>query len=197
MKVKITLTEEMLGMTAANPDIAKEFQISRSADAEKQEEEAASLSGEEAVEKAMTVFPKENGVPFLWDYQIKGMFKDSCGMMSRIKTSESAKLKAWRKIIDGLIFVTPRKILFNIPANGKMGTCQRALRGSGPQGERIALANSETVPSGTSFEFEVECLDDAHEKAVKEWIEFSGKRGMGQWRSSGKGRHTQEITDME
>ena len=194
MKVTITLTEEMLGMTAGNPEIASEFQISRSADAQKQAEEEAALSGTEIVEKSMTVFPKENGIPFMWDYQIKGMFKDSCNMLHRVKTSESAKLKAYKKVIDGLIFVTPRKILMTIPEGMKMGTCQRALRGQTPQGERIALANSETVPLGTTFTFEVECLDKSLEKNVKEWLNYSARRGMGQWRNSGKGRHDVVIS---
>ena len=194
MKVTITLTEEMLGMTAGNPEIASEFQISRSADAQKQAEEEAALSGTEIIEKSMTVFPKENGIPFMWDYQIKGMFKDSCNMLYRVKTSESAKLKAYKKVIDGLIFVTPRKILMTIPEGMKMGTCQRALRGQTAQGERIALANSETVPLGTTFTFEVECLDKSLEKNVKEWLNYSARRGMGQWRNSGKGRHDVVIS---
>ena len=35
MKVRITLTEEMLGMSSANPDIHKEFIASKSKDADK------------------------------------------------------------------------------------------------------------------------------------------------------------------
>lgn len=32
------------------------------------------------------------------------------------------------------------------------------------------------------------CLDDAHEKAVREWLDYGALRGIGQWRNSSKGR---------
>ena len=42
----------------------------------------------------MTVFPRtEDGRPFLYDYQIKGFFKDACGCLSRVagKDPETGK----------------------------------------------------------------------------------------------------------
>ena len=33
-------------------------------------------------------------------------------------------------------------------------------------------------------------LDDSHEKAVREWLDYGILRGIGQWRNSGKGRFT-------
>lgn len=38
-------------------------------------------------------------------------------------------------------------------------------------------------------------MDDAHEKAVLEWLEYGQLRGIGQWRNSGKGRFSYEITE--
>lgn len=36
----------------------------------------------DAVEDATTCFPRtEDGVPFCWDYQIKGFFKDACSAL--------------------------------------------------------------------------------------------------------------------
>ena len=144
------------------------------------------------VEKGKTIFPKVDGVPVLYDYQIKGFFKDSCGMLSRIKTSESSKLKAYKKIIDGLIFVSPRHIPISLNG-GEMTDCQRPLRAMTAQGERVSLANSEEIPAGSSIEFEVRCLDESHEKVVVEWLDYGELRGIGQWRNSGKGRFTYEI----
>ena len=69
-----------------------------------------------------------------------------------------------------------------------MGNCQRPLRASTAQGERIALAHSEAVPVGSFIEFEITLLDEAHEKAVVEWLDYGRLRGLGQWRNSGKGR---------
>ena len=193
MLVKITFTEELLGTASANPAIHHEFIASKAPDAPSTEEEVAAL-GVEAVEKdCMTVFPKEDGKAFLWDYQVKGFFKDACGCLRRVPGSKSAALKAHKKVIDGLVFVMPRKIFLGLPKGGAIGNCQRSLRAETAQGPRIALANSETVPEGSSLEFEVRILDDELEKTVKEWLEYGALRGLGQWRNSGKGRFTVEY----
>jgi len=60
------------------------------------------------------------------------------------------------------------------------------------QGERIALARSETCPAGTQMWFTVTCLWD-YEKLLTEWLDYGRLRGLGQWRNSGKGRFTYEI----
>ena len=134
----------------------------------------------------MTIFPKENGIPFLWDYQIKGFFKDACGMMRKVSGNVSSKMKAYKKEIDGLIFIKERKIPFQF--DGEMGICQRPLRAQTAQGERIALSSSETIPAGAAIEFEIECLVDSDMNAVAEWLDYGKLRGIGQWRNSGKGK---------
>ena len=55
------------------------------------------------------------------------------------------------------------------------------------QGERVALANSETVPAGTWFECDVLAFDDSLWDAIEEWLNYGKFNGLGQWRSSGKG----------
>ena len=74
-----------------------------------------------------------------------------------------------------------------------MAECQRPLRAQTAQGERVSLANSEEIPAGSSCQFEVLCMDDSHEAAVMEWLEYGRLRGLGQWRNSGKGRFTYEL----
>ena len=56
------------------------------------------------------------------------------------------------------------------------------------QGERVALASSESIPAGATMEFTIQLLMDEHEKAVREWLDYGALRGIGQWRNSGKGR---------
>lgn len=107
-------------------------------------------------------------------------------MLRKVTGSKSSKIKAYKKEIDGLIFVEERKIPIHF--EGEIGTCQRPLRGQTPQGERIALANSETIPAGSWIEFTIKCLCDSHETAVREWLDYGELRGIGQWRNSGKGR---------
>ena len=192
LSVKITFVEPILGTWPANPNIARDYIASNSPDASTIEEEVAALGAEAVADKGMTVFPRdENGTPVLYDYQIKGFFKDACGMLRKVSGSESAKIRAYKKEIDGLIFVKERKI--PITEAGESDLCQRPLRGSTPQGERIALASSEAVPEGSYIEFTIQMMVDDHEKVVREWLDYGEFRGMGQWRNSGKGRFSYEV----
>ncbi len=195
LKIRITFTEEVLGTSSNNPDIHDEFIASKAPDAPSRAEEVEALGVDEVVEKSMTVFPKlEDGTPFVWDYQIKGFFKDTCGALRKVTGSLSSKIKAYKKEIDGLVFVKERKIPFQ--NYGKIGECQRPLRGQTAQGERIALAHSETVPADSYIDLTIVCLKDDMMKAVKEWLDYGKFRGLGQWRNSGKGRFEwQEINE--
>lgn len=202
IKVRLTFIEPLLGTWPANQNVAREYIASKSPDAATIEDEVAALGADAVADKGMTVFPRDpNGNPILYDYQIKGFFKDSCGMLGRIggKTesgkkravNESGKLTAYKKVIDGLIFVSPRQIPLTL--NGQIADCQRPLRAQTAQGERVSLADSEEIPAGSTCEFEISCLDDAHEAAVLEWLDYGKLRGLGQWRNSGKGRFTYVI----
>ena len=187
IKLRLTFTEGLLGTSPSDEDIYRNFIGSKAPDAQSLEEEVAAIGADEVVEKGMTIFTHmDNKQPHLWDYQIKGFMKDACSMMNRSKGSESGKLKAYRKIIDGLIFVAPRKIPLLL--NGDIGLCQRPIRVQTAQGERVALSISEEAYAGTSIELTIILLDDAHEKALYEWLNYGCLRGIGQWRNSGKGR---------
>jgi hypothetical protein len=187
IKVQITLTEEMLGTASSNAEIHREFIASKAPDAETREEEVAALGSEAVADKAMTVFPREAGQPFIFDYQMKGFLKDACGSLARVEGTMSNKLKAYKKVIDGTVFVQPRKLMLELHG-GVIGNCQRPLRAVTAQGERIALANSETAPVGTTLTMDFVLLDDRTEKILREWLDYGALRGIGQWRNSGKGR---------
>ena len=193
IRVRVTTTEEMLGTASANPEIHEEFIASKAPDAKSTEEEVAAVGAEEVFEKQMTVFPRVDGRPIMWDYQWKGFMKDCCGALRKVPGTESSKIKAYKKEIDGLIFVMTRAI--PIQFDGKIGKCQRPLRASTAQGERIALASSESIPAGAVMEFTIRCLFDGHEKAVREWLDYGALRGVGQWRNSSKGRFYWEELD--
>lgn len=195
MKIEILLTEEMLGTASSNPELHREFIASKSPDAATVDDEVAAIGVDGVVEKQMTVFPRNDGHPFLYDYQVKGFFKDTCSALSRVPDTKSSKLRAFRKVIDGIVFVSPRRIFLNLPEGLGVGNCQRPLRAQTPQGERVALANSETVPAGTKFVCEIVCLDRGLESVVKEWLDYGKYRGLGQWRNSGKGRFTWCLID--
>lgn len=194
LKVKVTFLEDVLGTAPNNSEIYSEFIASKAPDAKTTQEEVESLGVDSVVEKTTTIFPKlEDGTPFFYDYQWKGYFKDSCGMLKRVTGTLSSKIKAYKKEIDGNIFIKERKV--PIQVNGNITICQRPLRASTAQGEMIALASSESIPAGSTCEFTILCLTKDHVNVVLEWLDYGELRGTGQWRNSGKGRFKYEILE--
>ena len=207
IKVKLTMTEGLLGTAPLNEEIYRDFIGSKAPDAATVDEEVAALGADAVIEKGMTGFPRDAaGRPFIYDYQIKGFFKDACSMLSRVAGKDpetgrkkkgvnaSGDLTAFKKVIDGMIFTAPRQI--TVEFDGELQLCQRPLRAQTLQGERTALAISEEIPAGATLTFTVTCLDPAHLAAVREWLDYGQLRGLGQWRNSGKGRFTwEELTD--
>jgi hypothetical protein len=90
---------------------------------------------------------------------IKGFFKDACGMLRRVKGSGSSKLRAYKKEIDGLVFVTPRQIPLVLPEGAELGLLERPVLGGG-------------------------IGDDL----LREWFNYGALRGLGQWRNASYGR---------
>lgn len=102
--VRLTLLEEALGMTPGDPEIYGNWIASKAPEPEVGEEEVGVIEGMDAVEDATTCFPRtEDGVPFCWDYQIKGFFKDACSALRRVPGTRSSKLTAFKKVIDGTV----------------------------------------------------------------------------------------------
>lgn len=197
MKIRITLTEEVLGSSTSNEELLAAYIASKAPTDDLTAQEVDNIKAQ-AAEERTTIFPKTaDGTPFIYDYQIKGMFKDSCKALATAGKAgypggkHCAALKAYKKAIDGLIFVSPREIPYNLHGL-KMGFCERPLRAQTPMGERVSIAKSETVPAGSTIEFEVTCLDTKLEDVVRECFDYGTLRGLGQWRNSGKGRFTWE-----
>lgn len=208
INVRIKFIEGILGTASNDKEVYSKFIASKAPDASTLEEEVAAVGVDETIENGTTVFPKlSDGTPFLYDYQIKGFFKDSCKMLSKLTkkdpvtgkkgkaVNESSKITAYKSVIDGLVFVQPRKIPFKY--DGDISICQRPLRAQTAQGERIALASSEEIHAGAEVNFTVICMSDEHVKAVIEWLEYGYFRGIGQWRNSSKGRFCYEILDAD
>lgn len=200
MKVRITLLEEALGSSPSNEDLLGTYIASKAPTEELEAQEIETIKAQNAEER-LTVFPKlPDGTPFIYDYQIKGMLKDSCKMLAKAGKAgypggkACAAIKAYKQAIDGLIFVEPRCIPYNLHGL-KMDYCERILRANTPMGERTSIAKGESVPEGSTIEFGVVCLDPALEKMVKECLDYGTMRGIGQWRNSGKGRFVWDLLD--
>ena len=107
-------------------------------------------------------------------------------MLSRAPGTQSGEVKAFRKIIDGLVFVRPRKIILEV--KGELFRLERPLRAQTAQGERVALARSDAAPAGSRIVFDVEMLGGISEVVLAEWFDYGVHRGLGQWRNGGYGQ---------
>lgn len=195
MHIRITFTDPLLGTKAGNAEVFTDFIAARRQGGTPPDEEEAArrLEKEGDVENASTFFHRgTNGIPILWDYQLKGFFKDACGSLRRVPGSMSSAVKAYKQVIDGTIFVGPRQIPLEIPGGAATSFVERPLRAQTMKGERVALARSESAPAGTSLECEVLLLDPGAEPLVREWLDYGALRGIGQWRNSGMGRFAWE-----
>lgn len=193
---EVTLTEDMLGSKPSNAEVFSDYIASGKKDGTDPEELAAAKEAEERVKESMTVFHRSDDnpeVPIIWNYQMLGFFKDACGALRRIEGTKSKGLTAYKTVIDGNIFVKPRKIELQIPEGKKMGVLERPLRAETAQGPRVALAKSETVPAGTKFTFQVLLLNPKHQDIVEEWMKYGELRGLGSWRNASYGSFTYKL----
>lgn len=100
------------------------------------------------------------------------------------------------KVVDPA-HLTPeeiQKILEGVSQNS-VDTLERPLRATGPQGERVALSKSETIPIGTTTTITFRCERLQGMDIVKSALNFGFMHGTGQWRNAGYGRFVWECLD--
>jgi len=236
LTVRATILEEMLGMTPGNQEAFTKFLEFRKAKLgvkaaqisdEKSEEELKALKLKvdemkaDNTENSVDVFPvAEDGTPIIWDYQIRGFFKDSMkalkDMLAIKKTKgdgddeRAAAIKKLSKMtvaavagfnkmpatwVDRGVFVGPRQIKIEMPEGGQVGYCQRPLRVEKFPKDITSLKCSETAPAGSVIKFKIGILNDADEKLVLACLHYGFLRGFGEWRNSGKGRFRFDLWD--
>jgi len=192
--VRLTLTEAMLGTVPKDPAVFATYVASKAEGADDELETAP----ETVEERGWTGFHRlGDGTPVLYDYHIKGFFKDACGMLRRDPKSRSAKLRAYKRVIDGMVFIAPRRIPLRLPEGAEMSVLERPLRAQTPMGERVALARSDTVPAGTVLEFDITVIGNVvSEELLREWLDYGSLRGLGQWRNAGYGTFDYELAPL-
>ena len=189
MKIKLQFSEELLATKPANHDVFADFIASKAPDDDARRQELETAEHREGA--GTTVFHCENGTPVIWDYQIKGFFKDAIGALNRADKEHRGgleKLTAYKTKIDGCVFVSPRIIPLIMPEGKAVGICERPLRADTAQGPRVSVCRSETVPVGTTVQFELTILSKDLLRWVQVALDYGRLRGLGQWRNSGKGR---------
>lgn len=197
MVVELTFKDEFLGTLPGDPEVYAQYVASKAPDAPTIQQEIEEFGVDETYEKGITVFARnEEENPCLFNYVIKGQFKNACSILRSCPNTASKKLTAFKKKIDGGIFIEPRKI--PIEFDGKIEICERPLRASTPQGERVALAASEMIKPGAKLKFIIKVLDPAMIPLITEWLDYGAYNGLGQWHNSGKGRFDwKDITNDE
>lgn len=195
--ITVTFREPLLGAVPKNENIYAAHIASKAPhmDDDLLEEELESI--EDLEEKGWTGFHTDDDGPFLFDYVVKGYLKEACGMLRRASGTRSSNVRAYKKIIDGLVFVGERKIHLEIPDGEELFELERSLRASTPQGERVALARSDAAPAGTSMTFSLKVLGQVNEPLLKEWFDYGELRGFGQWRNATYGAFTYEMEKVE
>lgn len=187
LRIRVTFLQGVLGTQTGDPEIYRNFIGSKSPDAKTVEEEVEALGVEEVIEKGKTFFPKtKEGKAFIYDYQIRGFFKSACSALKNVSDTKSSKVKAFKKKIDLNIFVKDRQNL--IENYTEITECQRPLRCSTMQGERVSIAISEMIGAGATCEFTVQCLSEEDIALVREWLDYGQFNGLLQWRNSGMGK---------
>ena len=195
-KVTLSFIEPLLGAVSKDKNVYASHILTRAALTDEQAaEELASV--EHVEEKGWTGFHTNESGPFLYNYVIKGFFKDACGMLRRVPGTRSSKLSAFKKVIDGLVFIKPRQIPLIV--NGELGVLERPLRAQTAQGDRVTVARSDTAPVGSSITFKVGVLGVVTPGLLVEWLDYGQLRGLGQWRNGEYGafEYTLDLSDAE
>lgn len=114
------LMQPMLGGAPKNKEIYTEHILSKVAGTEELSQIGQTLPLDELetveeLEDKRTGFHFLDGQPLLYDYVIKGFFKESWGGLRRIKKTKVAPLSAHVKIITAHFFPYPRRIFFEMP----------------------------------------------------------------------------------
>ena len=201
-RIKITLTESMLGTVPKNKEVYAAHIVTKAKEIAKRKEEdeeeyIENLAAEEletvedVEEKGWTGFHRDDKGIFIFNYMLKGFAKAATEVAQEIGMIKP-KIVAYKKWLDLLLFIEPRKLRFT-DGNGTIitepdGCLERPLRTMSRLGPRVTVTRSDLINEGRCLEFDLIMLPNS--KGV-EWENmkhsfYYGKMvGLGQWRGSG------------
>ncbi len=181
-KVKLKLITDMLGTIPMNKEIyATYIENLRPKNIEGPDE---TETVEEREEKGWTCFHKDKNGLFVYDYFIKGFFKNAANILK-----EDLKIKNLKSKVTDLLFISPRIIYLNQKEADHV--VERPLRAQTAQGPRVTLARSDAIKAGKIIEFDVTLLvgkGEIKEGIVASLLEYGQYQGLGQFRNGGYGR---------
>lgn len=170
---------------------------------------------EEVEERGTTgFFTNAAGTPYLFDYQIKGFFKE---VGNTLKGDKQLNVTALKSKIDQYVFIRDRRnpfipgesmspcesdmdeLIVWAPQNGhgyRQGTIERPLRAETAKGPRVSLARSDVLGNvALSFGLVVFNSPAINGKLLQDILAYGQFKGTGQWRNGGWGRFTVRSFD--
>lgn len=194
-EVELKLIEPMLGTAPLNKELYSDWIASRAPVEQNTDDELLSVA--ESLEKGTTGFHRLDGNPAIYDYMIRGAFKNAASVLKKVPGTMTSRETAYKKLITNYLFVYPRIIPIVMPEGAAISILERPLRASTPRGEITALTRSETVPTGSIISFEVKTLALITKELLEEWLGYLQFQGLGQWRNASYGRcqYVLKLTD--
>jgi len=198
--VTATFTEPLLGSSPLSKDIYSKYieslQVKRVDALQEGDADEQKTVPEVDTEKGVTGFHRDGVGLFVYDYAVKGFFKEA-GNILKDKLGE----KNLRSKLDNYLFVFPRRVYLldsdSKPIGMPHGVLERPLRAQTMQGPRVTLAKSEMLNAGTKIAFRVELIDGhplKHpERIIEAILDYSKYKFLGQWRNGSYGRATYEL----
>lgn len=199
-EITLTFTEPLLGTVPKSKKLYEDYILGKAehegVELTEEEKQAELQTVQEMAEKGWTGFHMVGEQPALRHHVIKGFFKDACSMLRRVEGTKSNGFTAHKKKIDGLVFAKPKHIPLVLPDGAEMDVLERPLRASTAQGERVALAVSDSCPVGTTLTFTLEVLGGVPLNLLREWLDYGERRGLGAWRNAGYGTFTYKLEEI-
>lgn len=192
-KIRVTLLEDLLGTVPKNKALYTDYIASKRPVASL-EDQAEGVNDElemvpevEGEDNIGTGFFSDADGIYLINYQFKGFLKEGANNLK-----DQLDITALKSKIDNFVFVSPRHIYLKEAPDGNF---ERPLRGMTPTGPRVALARSDFVKKGLSFDVELTMLAHAEiSQAVLEAIlDYGMFKGLGQFRNGGFGQISWEF----
>jgi len=147
---------------------------------------------EDLEKKGHTGFMKDEEGIFIFNYMIKGVIKAACEVC--MATGVIDKITAYKKWIDLLVFVNPRKLRFYTTEDlttflkDPDDSLSRSLRVMFRTGPRTTVMKSDLVKAGRYLTFTVDVLKNKkglNRDSVEQILDYGKLVGIGQWRGSG------------
>lgn len=197
MVVKVTVFEDLLGGANKDPNFHLKHIASGAVDGDKITEEMDALTTAETIKNATTGFSRNAaGIPIIWDYQVRGFFKEAMAAAIEVETQAvmvgSTAMTKWsaRRFVDNFLSVSPRQIPL---VAVEPVLCARPLRAANYKQDIQAIASSEVVAAGVTFEITIATMSSDLLQFAKAALNYGSHKGLGQWRNSGKGRFIWEL----